>query len=69
MFVGSLPGVLAPLGQQLNAPVIGMVSYGDAYLMVASDGGLFNFSTGPFIGSLASIESDIAVVGVAAFTN
>lgn len=41
-------------GQALNRPVIGMVSYGDGYLMVANDGGVFDFSDQPFEGSLAA---------------
>ena len=35
----------------LNRPIVTMVRYGSAYLMVASDGGVFNFSNGPFFGS------------------
>jgi len=31
----------------LNQPVIGMVRYGNGYLMVASDGGIFDFSNKP----------------------
>ncbi len=50
---GSIPGVFAA-GASLNAPVISMVLYGDFYLMVASDGGIFNFSNPPFHGSLLS---------------
>src|SRR5207302_493295 len=30
--------------QRLNKPVVGMVRYGDGYLMVAADGGIFAFS-------------------------
>ena len=29
-----------------------MIPYFDGYLMVAEDGGIFNFSNGPFLGSL-----------------
>ncbi|MEO1064362.1 MAG: hypothetical protein AAFZ07_23325 [Actinomycetota bacterium] len=50
-FQGSLPGVLEP-GQRLNAPVVGAVPFGRGYLMVASDGGVFNFSDQEFLGSL-----------------
>ena len=39
-------------GTGLNKPVAGMVRYGDGYLMVGADGGIFNFSTSPFAGSL-----------------
>ncbi|HEV7865456.1 MAG TPA: metallophosphoesterase, partial [Acidimicrobiia bacterium] len=36
----------------LNKPVTGMVRFGDGYLMVGEDGGIFDFSTQPFSGSL-----------------
>jgi hypothetical protein len=35
----------------LNRPIVTMVPYGHAYLMIASDGGAFNFSNVPFFGS------------------
>ena len=41
-------------GTRLNQPVIGMVAFGVGYLMVASDGGIFNFSDKPFLGSLGA---------------
>ena len=31
-----------------------MVRYGNGYLMVAADGGIFNFSDKPFAGSLGA---------------
>ena len=31
-------------GTRLNKPVVGMVRYGNGYLMVGSDGGIFDFS-------------------------
>ena len=37
---------------KLNKPVVGMVRYGDGYLMVGADGGIFDFSSKPFQGSL-----------------
>jgi hypothetical protein len=37
---------------KLNKPVTGMVRYGDGYLMVGEDGGIFSFSTKKFVGSL-----------------
>jgi len=44
------------LGQpgRLNAPVAAMVPYGDGYLMVGADGGIFDFSDQRFAGSLGS---------------
>ncbi|MCZ7526466.1 MAG: hypothetical protein M5U14_08890 [Acidimicrobiia bacterium] len=38
----------------LNRPVVGMVHFDAGYLMVASDGGIFNFSDHPFHGSLGN---------------
>ncbi|MGH9038837.1 MAG: hypothetical protein ACRDZ3_01250 [Acidimicrobiia bacterium] len=37
---------------RLNRPITGMVRYGDGYLMVGEDGGIFNFSDRTFAGSL-----------------
>jgi myo-inositol-hexaphosphate 3-phosphohydrolase len=37
---------------KLNKPVTGMVRYGDGYLMVGEDGGIFSFSSKKFVGSL-----------------
>jgi hypothetical protein len=36
--------------------------------MAASDGGVFNFSDGPFLTSLGNLSLDSPVVAVAAFT-
>jgi len=43
-----------------------MVRYGDGYLMVGADGGIFNFSTSPFAGSLGDKPPTAPVVAVAA---
>ena len=59
-FRGSLGGI------KLNKPVLGMVRYGDGYLMVGADGGIFNFSTQPFAGSLGDKPPASPVVAVAA---
>jgi lysophospholipase L1-like esterase len=64
-FRGSVPGALGP-GRRLNAPVVGMVSYGNGYLMVASDGGIFNFSNRAFAGSLGDKVINAPIVAVAA---
>ena len=53
-------------GLALNRPVIGMVRYGNGYLMVGSDGGIFDFSNRPFAGSLGSDPPAVPIVGVAA---
>jgi hypothetical protein len=51
---------------RLNRPVTGMVRFGDGYLMVGEDGGIFNFSSKPFHGSLGSNPPPWPVVAVAA---
>ena len=64
----ALAGVMLaalPPAARAAAP-IGMVEYGDGYLMVASDGGIFDFSSKPFLGSLGSLRMSSPVVGVAA---
>jgi len=53
-------------GTRLNKPIIGMVRYGNGYLMVASDGGIFSFSNQPFYGSLGGVILPAPVAGVAA---
>jgi hypothetical protein len=53
-------------GQQLNKPVTGMVRFGDGYLMVGEDGGVFNFSTRKFHGSLGDHPPAAPIVAVAA---
>jgi hypothetical protein len=53
-------------GQRLNKPVRGMVRYGDGYLMVAEDGGVFTFSDRPFSGSLGARPPARPVIAVAA---
>jgi ribosomal protein L24E len=54
-------------GKHLNKPIVGMVSFGNGYLMVASDGGIFNFSNKAFYGSLGANPPSIPIVSVAAF--
>jgi hypothetical protein len=60
-FRGSMGGV------HLNRPVVGMVAFGNGYLMVGSDGGIFNFSNKPFLGSLGDRPPAAPIVSVAAF--
>jgi hypothetical protein len=50
---------------ELNAPVTGMVPFGNGYLMVATDGGAFDFSDQPFSGSLVGSGSNQPIVAVA----
>jgi len=52
--------------RKLNKPVTGMVRFGDGYLMVGEDGGIFNFSDQPFAGSLGANPPPRPVVSVAA---
>ena len=61
-FRGSLGSVA------LNKPVNGLVAYGNGYLMVASDGGVFDFSNKAFVGSLGGNPPAAPIVGIAAFT-
>ena len=54
-------------GTPLNKSVNGLVAYGNGYLMVASDGGSFDFSNKAFLGSLANTPPTAPIVAVAAF--
>ena len=47
-------------------PVTGMVRYADGYLMVGEDGGIFDFSSSPFLGSLGGSPPARPIVSVAA---
>jgi hypothetical protein len=53
-------------GTRLAKPVTGMVRYGDGYLMVGQDGGIFDFSSSPFVGSLGGHPPAQPIVAVAA---
>lgn len=58
---GSIPGLgIGPL----NKDVIGMVPYGNGYLMVAKDGGVFNFSDRAFNGSLGANPPNTDIVSI-----
>ena len=50
--------------KKLAKPVTGMVPYGDGYMMVGEDGGIFNFSNKPFDGSLGSAPPAKPIVSV-----
>ena len=50
---------------KLNRPVVGMVRYGNGYLMVGADGGIFNFSDRDFKGSLGANPPQRPVTAVA----
>jgi hypothetical protein len=52
--------------KKLNRPVTGMVRYADGYMMVGEDGGIFNFSTTAFLGSLGDKPPARPIVSVAA---
>lgn len=49
----------------LNRPVTGMVRFGNGYLMVGEDGGVFNFSDRQFHGSLGDSPPAKPIVAVA----
>jgi hypothetical protein len=42
------------------------IRYGDGYVMVGADGGIFNFSSSPFAGSLGDKPPASPMVAVAA---
>ena len=52
-------------GKRLNRPIVGMARFGNGYLMVASDGGIFNFSDMPFRGSLGATPPSRPITAVA----
>ena len=52
--------------RKLSKPVTGMVPYGDGYMMVGEDGGIFNFSNKPFDGSLGGSPPAKPIVSVSA---
>jgi hypothetical protein len=53
-------------GTRLSKPITGMVPYGDGYLMVGEDGGVFDFSNLAFVGSLGANPPAHPIVAVAA---
>ena len=57
---------LAWATRKLTKPVTGMVPYGDGYMMVGEDGGIFNFSNKPFDGSLGGSPPAKPIVSVSA---
>ena len=56
-------------GTKLNRSVDGLVAFGNGYLMAASDGGVFDFSNKPFVGSLANNPPSAPIIGLAAFSS
>jgi hypothetical protein len=63
---GSAAGpVPPPVPPGLNAAVVGIERSGDGYVMVASDGGVFNYGA-PFHGSAGGIQLNAPVVDLAA---
>jgi hypothetical protein len=51
-------------GSPLNKPVVGMVASGTGYMMVAADGGVFNFGN-QFFGSLGATPPANPIVSIA----
>jgi hypothetical protein len=60
-----VPEVLGA-GHSLSAAITGMVPFGDGSLMVATDGGVFDFSNAPFLGSLGAAPPPDPVTAIAA---
>ena len=54
-------------GTKLNSPVVGMATMpaGDGYYLVAADGGVFNFGSAQFYGSMGGKPLNKPVVGIA----
>jgi hypothetical protein len=52
----------------LNKPMTGMVPFGNGYLMVAEDGGVFVFGDKPFSGSLGNKPPANPIVSITALT-
>jgi hypothetical protein len=44
-----------------------MVAYGNGYLLVGSDGGVFDFSNKAFLGSLGGLPIGAPIIAIAAF--
>jgi hypothetical protein len=44
-----------------------MVAYGNGYLLVGGDGGVFDFSTSPFLGSLGGKNIPAPIIGIVQF--
>jgi len=53
-------------GTRLSKPITGMVPYGNGYLMVGEDGGVFDFSDLAFVGSLGANPPPHPIASVAA---
>ena len=53
------------MGWTYHNPVA--VTFGNGYLMVASDGGVFNVSNRAFYGSLGSHPPSVPIVSIAAY--
>jgi len=62
---GDAPFKGSMAGTALNAPVTGMAAHGNGYLLVAEDGGVFNFSDQRFQGSLTDRAPARSVVSIA----
>jgi hypothetical protein len=58
-------------GKPLNAPIVGMAPApnGAGYWMVASDGGIFNFGSAGFYGSMGGKPLNAPIAGMAAAPN
>jgi hypothetical protein len=53
---------------KLKKPIVGMIAQSNGYLMVASDGGIFNFSNQVFVGSLGGRAIPSPITATASFT-
>jgi hypothetical protein len=53
-------------GRHLNRPVVDIIPFGNGYVVVAGDGGAFNFSSSPFLGALGGQVLPRPIIGAAA---
>ena len=51
--------------KHLNRPIVGAVRYGDGYLMIGADGGVFPFAHAPTYGGLGGFPIAAPVTSVA----
>ncbi len=52
-------------GTHLAPAVRGVAAYGNGYLMVAADGGVFNFSDTAFVETLGDTPPGVPIIGIA----
>jgi hypothetical protein len=64
VFAFDAPFAGSAVGSGLVSPIVGAAAVNGAYVLVAEDGGVFNYSAGPFLGGLAG-ETTTTIVAIA----